>query len=206
MFKFKKKEKPITKSNEKTAKISESYRKENKNFPAKEMLKLYNITKPKNMFDIRGQKYKLLNKYSPLSTVFINMELTNGKRIQFITKVIDGGFKFDKGFYIIDDELKYYMETSKLWAFDYHEELCFPINRKINVNEIKDLFSGDDVELETAINPLSLQKFMESNIIQKLLAGAELDNALKFIKMGIILIGLGVLISLVILISMSGII
>ena len=194
------------KNNEKLQSIVKEYKQNRNQFQAKEMLKLYNQSKPKNMFDIKGHKNKLISKYNKLSAFVINMQLTNGNVMQFIVKVTDGGFKFDKGFYIIDDEQKYYLATTNMYALDYHEELCFPIKRTIDINSIKDeLIQSDDVELKTAINPVSLQSFMESSVIQKLLAGAELDNALKVIKWMVILIMLGVGIILLINLSLVGV-
>lgn len=206
MFWKKKNNQEIKKDNAKLQNIIKTYKKDKVQFKAKEMLKLYNQCKPKNMFDIKGHRNKLISKYKKTSAFLINMQLTNGNVMQFIVKITDGGFKFDKGFYIVDDEQKYYMTTSNMFALDYHEDLCFPIKRTIDINTIKDeLTSSDDVELKTAINPVSLQYFMESSVIQKLLAGAELDSALKFIKIMVILIGIISLISFLVTLSIAGV-
>lgn len=182
------KRKQIEYENKKIESIIRKYRDDNSNYTAQEMLKLYNIAKPKNMLDIKRWKYKLINKYSPLSSFLINMQLTNGKVMQFVTKTQDFGFPFDKGFYIIDDKLKYFNESAKMYALDYHEELCFPIDRSIKIDEIRSaLIESDAVELETAVNPVTLQKFMQSTVIQKLLAGAEMEDSLRFLKMLIII-------------------
>jgi hypothetical protein len=177
---LKKQEEPLP--NPQIEGIVKEYRKGNQ-YASKEMLEIYNISKAKNLLDFKAYKYKLMNKFFPLQIVLINMQLTTGQHMEFIVRVRDGGFRFDKGFYIIDDQMKYYNMSSGLWAFDYHEELCFPVTRKIDVNSLKNsLIKNSDVELETAINPVSLQKFMESTVIQKLLAGAELDKAMGLLK------------------------
>jgi hypothetical protein len=172
-------------------KLIKEWRKDGTNYNAKKLYKVYNISKLKNWLDFKTMRYKLTNSLHPLSTCMVNMQLTNGTFFQFVTLIKDGGFKFDKGFYLIDDLQKYYISSSKMWAFDYHEELCFPIRRTINVTDIKkDLYESNEVELETAVNPVSLQKFMESTVIQKLLAGAELEDAMRMMKMiGIITFG-----------------
>ena len=203
---WKKDKKIKQKKNEKLQNIIKEYKSNKNQFQAKEMLKLYNQCKPKNMFDIKGHRNKLISKYKKLSAFLINMQLSNGNTMQFIVKVTDGGFRFDKGFYIIDDELKYFMATSNMYALDYHEELCFPVSRKIEVSNLKDeLIQSNDVELKTTINPVSLEYFMQSSVIQKLLSGAELDQALRFIKMGVIIIGIAVFIILLINLSLAGI-
>lgn len=192
--------------NEEMERIVKLYR-EGHQYKAKEMLTIYEMAKPKNMLDFKAWKYKLMNTFFPLTVVMINMQLTTGQHMEFIVSIKDGGFKFANGWYIIDDQMKYYNQSAKMWAFDYHEELTFPITRKIKVNEIKEsLLTSADVELETAVNPISLQKFMESTVIQKLLAGAELDAAMALMKI-LLIIGLIVnIITLIVSLKAAGII
>ena len=169
-------------------KITKGRIEKEQNFEAKEVFKNYAINKKKNIFDIKGWKYKLNSKYHPLSTIKVNMELSNGEVMPFVIKILDGGFIFNKGFYLIDEKAKYYDNNAKLWCFDYHEELCFPVVKRINIGDIKNsIYQSGDVELETAINPVSLQKFMESNVIQKILAGAELEDSMRKMKMYMII-------------------
>ena len=133
------------------------------------------------------------------------MELSNGEVMPFVTKISNGGFIFDGGYYIIDEKYKYYDNNAKLWCFDYHEELCFPVNKKINLGELKKkIYEDSDVELETAINPKSLQKFMESTVIQKLLAGAEMEDSLRRLKMFMIITIAVTGITLLLVVNMSG--
>jgi hypothetical protein len=154
------------------------------NFDPKATLKAYKINKKRSFFDVRGFKYKLRSKYHPLATIKVNMELSNGEVFPFVIKLTNGGFVFDGGWYIIDEKYKFYDNNAKLWCFDYHEELCFPVNKRIKITEIKKkIYEDGDVELETAINPKSLQKFMESTVIQKLLAGAEMEDSMRKMKM-----------------------
>lgn len=178
---------------------------EDKNFDPKEAFKQYKINRKKNILDFKGWRYKLMSKYHPLSTIKINMELSNGEVMPFVTKISNGGFIFDGGYYIIDEKYKYYDNNAKLWCFDYHEELCFPVNKKINLGELKKkIYEDSDVELETAINPKSLQKFMESTVIQKLLAGAEMEDSLRRLKMFMIITIAVTGITLLLVVNMSG--
>jgi len=179
---------------------------EGKNFNPKEVFKQYKINKKKNIFDMRGFKYKWMSKHHPLSTIKVNMELTNGECFPFVVKLKDGGFIFDGGWYIIDEMMKYYDNNAKLWSFDFHEELCFPVDKRIKINDIKSkIYESDDVELETAINPKSLQKFMESTFIQKLLAGAEMEDSMRRMKMMMIIIIVVTGITLLLTLKVSGI-
>jgi mRNA-degrading endonuclease HigB of HigAB toxin-antitoxin module len=175
------------------------------NFDPKAVLKAYKINKKKSFFDIKGFKYRLMSKYHPLSTIKVNMELSNGEVFPFCIRLTNGGFVFDEGWYIIDEKYKYYDNNAGLWCFDYHEELCFPVDKKINLGEMKKIIYEDgDVELETAINPKSLQKFMESTVIQKLLAGAEMEDSMRKMKMYMIITMVITAVTLLLVLNMSG--
>lgn len=172
----------------------------------KETFRQYNILKKKGLFDFKTWKYKLINKYHPLSTIKVNMQLTNGEVMPFVVKVKDGGFVFDNGFYLVDENYKYYDNNSGLWTFDYHEELCFPIDKRVNIKDLKDeIYGSKDVELETAVNPVSLNKFMESTVIQKLLAGAEMEDSLRKMKVMVMISLVIGGVSMLLLLNMSGI-
>lgn len=175
------------------------------NFDPKAVLKAYKINKKRSFLDMRGFKYKLWSKYHPLATIKVNMELSNGEVFPFVVKLTNNGFVFDGGWYIIDEKYKYFDNNAKLWAFDFHEELCFPVNKKIKISEIKKkIYEDGDVELETAINPKSLQKFMESTVIQKLLAGAEMEDSLRRMKMYNIITLVITGVTLLLVVNMSG--
>ena len=175
------------------------------NFDPKAVLKAYKINKKRSFFDVKGFKYKLMSKYHPLATIKVNMELSNGEVFPFCVKLTNGGFVFDGGWYIIDEKYKFYDNNAKLWCFDYHEELCFPVDKKINLGEMKKVIYEDgDVELETAINPKSLQKFMESTVIQKLLAGAEMEDSMRRMKMYMIITMVITAVTLLLVANMSG--
>jgi len=179
--------------------------KKDQNFDPKAVLKAYKINKKKGLMDFKGMKYRLMSKYHPLSTIKVNMELSNGEMMPFVIKLTNGGFVFDNGWYIIDEKMKYYDNNAKLWCFDFHEELCFPVDKKIKISEIKKtIYEDGDVELETAINPKSLQKFMESTVIQKLLAGAEMEDSMRKMKMYMIVTMVITGVTLLLTINASG--
>lgn len=174
------------------------------NFDPKGVLQHYIINK-KKITSIKGMKYRLMSKYHPLSTVKVNMELSNGEVMPFCIRLHNGGFVFDGGWYIIDEKCKYYDNNAKLWCFDFHEELCFPVDKKINLAKIKKaIYEDNDIELETAINPKSLQKFMESTVIQKLLAGAEMEDSMRKMKIYMIITLVVTGVTLLLTINASG--
>jgi len=177
----------------------------NQNFNPKAVLKAYKINKKKSFLDVKGFKYKLMSKYHPLATIKVNMELSNGEVMPFVVKINNGGFVFDGGWYIIDEQYKFYDNNAKLWCFSYHEELSFPVNKKIVLSDLKKvIYEDDEVELETAINPKSLQKFMESTVIQKLLAGAEMEDSMRKMKMYMIITMIITGVTLLLTVNSSG--
>lgn len=206
LFKLFYKKKPIVQAeNVFVEKLVKQWKDEGKNYNAQKMLKVYNISKLKNWLDFKTMRYKLMNSLHPLSTCMVNMQLTNGTFFQFVTTIKDGGFKFDKGFYLIDDNMKQWNASSGMFMFSFHEELCFPIKTQINITDVKNsLYESHEVELETAVNPVSLQKFMESTVIQKLLAGAELEDAMRLMKTLAIITLVIVSICLLLLLKIGG--
>ena len=189
----------------KMQKIIKGHVNQEQNFDPKEVWKQYKINKGNIFKNFTGLKYKWISKHHPLSAIKVNMELSNGEMMPFVTKLKEGGFLFDNGWYIIDEKYKYYDNNANLWCFDYHEELCFPVGKRINIGKMKkNIYESDAVELETAINPKSLQKFMESTVIQKLLAGAEMEDSMKKMKMYMIIVLVITAVSLLLQINSSG--
>ena len=155
---------------------------------SQEMLKLYSDLKPENLADITKIKNKLTNQYNQLNSILVNMQMTNGEYVQFVAKINKNlGFSYNNGYYLDDDNMQYYNSSAKMCALDYHQELCFQIKRTINIIEIKDnVLISEDVKLVTAINPVSRNFFMESEVIQKVLAGGVIEESIKFQKIMII--------------------
>ena len=76
----------------------------------------------------------------------------------------------------------------QVWCLDYHENISLPIKRDINATRIKrNIMERGVVETEQAINPKTLQQFIESQVIEKVMKGQELDAVLRFLKIMIIL-------------------
>ena len=134
------------------------------------------------------------------------MELRNGHHIHFIAYTPDEKFIYRNGTYVIDNSLKYYDISSGLWCLDYHEDIVLPIQRKIDVNHIKGTLEMVGVtDTESAINPSTLERFIKSEVIQKVLKGAEMDEIFKFLKLMVILILVVCIIHFIIFLKASGV-
>jgi len=140
--------------------------------------------KPKGLFDIRGRLRKRKDNKHPEKTWLIHMELNNGNAEDFIVSIDRNEFNYLNGLYIIDDDFKYYNISSRLWALDYHQGLSIPIKHHINLTLLKKGISQAGItDIDTAINPLTLKQWLESDVIQKVMKGEELDRYFRLMKL-----------------------
>ena len=166
----------------------------------------FSLLKSKSKFSIAYWKHWFIEKYFPAKCVLINMELVNGFHRLFIAVEKEGGFKFRDKKYIFDDDSKYYNMDTKLYVFDYHESIALPIKRKIPVTAIKKTIeSTEDIDIEYAINPSTLQRFMTAKIAEGVMKGTMLDEFLRQLKMFIIVIMVTVVAHLALFLYASGI-
>ncbi len=169
---------------------------------------------PERKFKILSGKSKLswdfwktwyLEKYMPGKTVLINMELTNGFHKLFIVKEKEEGFIFRGKKYLFDDDSKYYNLDTKIYVFDYHEQIVLPFKRKIPVTEIKKTIeSTDEIDVEYAINPSTLQRFMTAKIAEGVMRGTQLDEFMKKLQTFLIVTMVTSLVHLAIFLYASG--
>lgn len=169
-------------------------------------IKPFSILKGKSKLSYPYWREWYINKYRVSSAVLINMELLNGFHRIFTVLEKEEGFVFKGKKYLFDDESKYYNIDAKLYAFDYHEGLVLPVKRKIPVTSIKKtLESTEGIDVEYAINPSTLQRFMTAKIAEGVMKGTQLDEFFRKINMFIIVIMVAVLVHLALFIYASGI-
>jgi len=120
----------------------------------------------------------------PGSTWLINMQMRTGYWSTFLITTDKPDFRHLGGLYTIDETAKYYNTTCKMFCLDYHQDLPLPIKRCIDVDSIKTAIeSSSMLTIDNALNPQALNRWEESSIIQKLLAGSGIDELLKQIKL-----------------------
>lgn len=164
------------------------------------------LLKLKSKFKLDYWKHWFIEKYFPAKCVLINMELVNGFHRTFIVVEKDGGFKFRSKKYIFDDDSKYYNMDDKMYVFDFHEGITLPVKRKIPVTGIKKTIeSTDEIDIEYAINPSTLQRFMTAKIAEGVMKGTLLDQFLRKLQMFIIVIMVTVVVHLLLFLYASGI-
>ncbi len=160
----------------------------------------------KNKTKIRYWKDKFLDRFLAAKVVLINLELSNGFFKQFLVVEHEGGFVWRKKKYIFDNESKYYILDSRIWAYDFHEEFTLPIKRKIPVASIKGSLEQSGIsEVEYATNPTTLERFMTAKIAEGIMRGQQLDVFLKQMRLIGIITMVAVLIHLLIFLQKTGV-
>jgi hypothetical protein len=124
------------------------------------------------------------------------MQLRNGKYYQFTVATSEEYFIYDKGCYYIDPDMVREDTFTKLNTLFYHQECSMPFKLDFNISDLKDSLKGVDSDVEKAINPSSLKSFISSQVIEKVLKGADMIKELSQIKM-MVLINMLVTIGLV---------
>lgn len=164
------------------------------------------LVKNKSKMSLRYWKDWWYERKHPATTSLINMELLNGFHKLFLVKEKDEGFKYRGKKYLFDNEAKYFIIDSKLWAYDYHETFSLPIKRVIPVTNIRKTIEQSGVsEVEYATNPATLERFAVSKIAEGIMRGAELDAVFKFLKLMSVIILVVVVLHLVLFAQKSGV-
>jgi hypothetical protein len=143
----------------------------------------------KGVFDIFGMWKAFKVKSTPQKRLLVNFEYYNGQHTSFYVILENDFFKFANKLYIIDTQFMYYNTNLKENMLDYHEGISIPIQRKITPEQIKKAVAkmqqenSVSVDAYESLNPKNLAQWQKSSIIQKIVEGADLDKALRFLKM-----------------------
>lgn len=154
-------------------------------------LQSYDYFKDKKKKFGRRLKDKIKDRLFPAKTVLISMELNNGFHKLFLVRENEGGFTYNKNKYIFDDDKKYYNLDSRIYCYDFHESCALPFLRKFPLNKVKSVIESSGIsEIEYAINPSTLDRFMTSKIAEGIMKGQAIDEALRkyFVFLIIILV------------------
>ncbi len=152
---------------------------------------------------IKNLKFKF-KKQSSL--IVADFELTNGDTEMFIVEVKKDSFKLFGKRYLVHEKYLKYNRTLKMWVSKYHEKVSLPVNQTVPAKDIIRTIQKDErPEVQDIINnvdPLILENYTTSQIVQKVFAGEKMQDIFGFIKLMLILLAVGVAISCFILVSM----
>lgn len=112
----------------------------------------------------------------------ITMELKKGGKILFWVNEMEDGFIYNEGQYVFDPEMRYPitdMLGNEHSGYDFYEGFPLPFRHSFPIAEvqksIREGLAGDEVsEVEYATNPLTLLRFILSDIIKKLFASDQI--------------------------------
>ena len=138
---------------------------------------------PFNIKAIYDNKFKAHQRY------LVRMLLRNGDRKDVIIFSTDGSFRCLGGMYVIDESLAHFNMSARLWELEYHQDYTLPIDRSINMQEVRKMSSDPQVsDLDVAFNPYQLEKFSESKVTEGMMKGAGLADWLKQMKLILIVL------------------
>lgn len=116
--------------------------------------------------------------------LLINMELSNGEHDHFFVNADNEHFvlinsKKTPCAYIIDHKLKYYDVSAKTYCLDYHENFALPFKRRLPIDKFRTMLETESSDVAYATNPINLKRFMQSDIITKIMRGDDIEEVIK---------------------------
>jgi len=173
--------------------------------PRETKRKEHNFVKSKSWFNPKGLKTKYTEMMSPELTMLIRMELRTGNHEEFIIKASHDYFIYNAAKYIIDNNCRYYVASSKMYAMDYHQDFSLPFKRHIDIEHVRKLIAaGNLTEVEEATNPILLEKFQTSSVMEKMMKAQEMDEYFKQQRLVSLVTVVSTLLTLALLVYSTG--
>jgi hypothetical protein len=126
-----------------------------------------------------------LRKKNQLRVIGFNMQLNNGDKVTILSFLEpNNSFIYLGRLYLWDNETAYYNKSFTISMNDYHQDCCIPITSKLLVNEIKEGVGATiGAEIQFALNPRVLWRFLQSSIQDLMLRGSVIWKALMQIRL-----------------------
>jgi hypothetical protein len=164
-------------------------------------------------------RLNLLNKFKNLQKKFFanpstllvaDLQLNNGDNELHVVEVHKDSFKLFGKRYIVNSEYLTFNRTLQMHVGKYHESLSIPILQHIDVNKTKEAIvnhvgSGSaQADVISNLDPAILESLVTSTVIQKVFAGAELQDLFGLLKMLSVIILIVACLDFVLNVGMSG--
>ena len=162
----------------------------------------------------KASPYKLLDKVKfalvPKSSLIVaDMQLNTGDFEFFVVRAKGGMFTLFKKKYLVDDNFLVWNRTFRMYVAKYHEDMSIPVKQHIPVDEIKTKMKNTpDVSYSRVVNnvePAILSTWNASKVIQDNLKGQALGDNINKITIMLWVIGVMGVVSLLLLLNMSGV-
>lgn len=171
----------------------------------------FDYTKDPRMGWRARRKLNKILKKELQNMIHVTMYMNNGMTRFLITPEENDGFVFKNGKYITDSESKSFSPDLNMWCYEFHEKFALPITQKENLSEpviqfvndvneslrkhnkypivknfklqeLKDSVESSGLtEIETAVNPIALKRFIDTNVILQVLGGAWFTKVIKIL-------------------------
>lgn len=145
--------------------------------------KKFDASKKLGVTDIKGIIKQFKFNTNTKRCILINIYRRNGTFDQFFIYPTNETFTKDKRTYIIDEECLIYNNTTRVWSLTYHEDSALPIKLNIDVKGIKEFTKNIAPQISSSVNPETLNIYMKSSFVQKIMRGEELDKVFKMLKL-----------------------
>jgi len=137
----------------------------------------------------KGIINKIKDRLFPTKTYLVHMIHSNGTESHFTIKARDNGtFKKGNNTYIVDDNYKTYISTSRMYMLTYHEAFNLPIRISVDCTEMKKQGKAVAPEISTSFNPFLLEDIIVANYAKGVAqSGASFQEAIKTLMILIVL-------------------
>ena len=180
----------------------------------KELIKKHALLDENAIDEEQTKKLKLvrINPFNPFSgfkvwnhllkkddIILVKMQKKNGLYDLFYKYPNKNRFIYRKGSYLLDDSMREWVKSLQCYMFCYHEGCSLPYRHSIDINTVQKKFKEEEVNVRTALNPLALTEYLNSDVVKTAVAGSD-----AFIKqiLIIVLIIINLLFSVILLIML----
>lgn len=134
---------------------------------------------PKNKTFSRSLKARFLDKFFPSKTFLVEMNHANGTKSHMIIKGQTHKFSYKDCSYVIDEAVKTYCNTSKIYMLQYHEGFVMPFSTRIESQELKKGIPTDCADIVTSYNPVVLKEVLKFEYAKGVIQGAEVHDFIR---------------------------
>ena len=132
--------------------------------------------KPKELKNVFG---KFKDRFFPTKTILIEVKHYNGTISNFTIKTDKHKFTYNDCVYIIDEDMKTFCNTSKMYLLRFHEGFALPYKVSVNASEFKKNLPDDYLEISTSYNPWLLKDVLKFEYAKGVIQGGQLPELVK---------------------------
>lgn len=158
-----------------------------KRIKKKQKIKPFILNKYFGNFTIQKVQEWYKKKYQKSKYFLILMHTRNDKYFLFSVTTSEKYFIYQGGSYLLDTDLSRVDLHSGLSLLFYHQDSTIPLKVDVNLDDLLKNVDKTDKGVTLALNPNSLQGFIKSQVIEKVLKGQELTDDMAFMKKLIII-------------------